>query len=311
LPTGTSQYPAYRTSTVLSLKETKIAGMGEITDTSCQALVFGRSIICQVNPNHSRLVFGGSTCKQPACPVCYTSWAFRGARRITERVEGFSKFDRYRPKHIILGADPEDMDIEALGDMTPKKAIGKLRAYFIQRAGDIGLKGGALVIHTHRIKPEIVPLIPLDVKRWSWVRKQGPGNFHNLTDFSPHCHILGYGYTLPILPGSDKFLYRSRGRLQTTDDLERAAYYALSHAPVIPGCKSVIYFGTLSYNKLKCKKIGSHYETVNCPDCGAPMIDEMSSLPVYRHVDDLEWHIVQSWDKEDKPAAGPPGTCQQ
>jgi hypothetical protein len=293
LPPGkTAQYSTYRTSTLLTLNQALNAGLGSITDNSCGALVYGRSIVCSSNQDHTKLTFGGSSCKQPGCPVCYTSWAFRGAHRITERIEGFRQFDHYSPKHIILGADPKKVDLTWIGLMVPKKGLDYLKSYFRSRAFEVGLIGGAMVVHLYRIKKEVKDLVPPGAKIWAWVRSQGADRFHSLVDFSPHAHIIGYGYTIKIQKGNDSFLYRSAGNLKTVDAVEAAAFYMLSHSPVIPGCTAVTYFGKLSYNKLKCKKVGTRYETIKCPDCGAAMVDEGSLFPVYRHVTILTWWMV-------------------
>lgn len=95
--------------------------------------------------------------------------------------------------------------------------------------------------------------------------------------FSPHAHIIGYGYLKPVKKGVKEFLYKNMGPLSTREEIEAVAFYNLSHAAVGPGVSAVIYFGTCSYKKLKpVGKIIKQSLNEICPDCGAVMVFEDS-----------------------------------
>lgn len=250
-----------------------IPGMGQKTHETCgDPNWFTQTVCCPVDSSHSRRVVGGTTCGNPSCPVCYAAWLSRAADRVGCRVEGFRQFDRYPPRHVVLSVRDGDLDFEALRVMTAKRCMKKLQQYFRKRAVEEGCNGGAQVIHLHRTSDEV----PRDLsqKKWDWVRSQGAEHFGELVVFSPHAHLATYGYLRRVERGEDDFRYVNLGALKTRDDIERWAYYALSHAPVIEGMHAVTYFGTCSYSQLKPTwRSVSHTES-RCPVCGAVMIIE-------------------------------------
>ena len=271
IPAEKTLYSAYVPSTDLTLNKTLISGMGSKTSDSCGESVYKKMIICSVDSSHDYYQVGGSSCGDPSCPVCWSQWAHRGADRISCRVEGFQQFTRHPPRHIILSLDPALYDFVALGEMEQKKGHEYLKKEFRKLSDAYGITGGAMVIHLYRTTDEVPRDIP-SVKKWQWVRDQGPVRFHDLTVFEPHAHVAGYGYL--VEPKEGEFLYKNKGPLKTRDDLERWAYYTLSHASIIEDKKSVTYFGTCAYNKLKHTWMIRFSVNLRCEICGAPMVYE-------------------------------------
>ena len=296
------QYPAYGTSNDLTLNQCLIAGLGPQTDDSCGTGVYTRMICCSSNPDHHRYQVGGTSCKQPTCPVCWPMWAHRAADRISCRVDGFRRFDHYPPRHLIFSLGPDELDIEKLKLMTAQKAYDCLKAVFIKKAEKVGVVGGALIIHTMRTN-EKVPRTDASGKKWTWVRNQGPENFFDYTEFEVHAHIAGYGYLR--VPKQGEFLYKNKGPLKTRDDVEKWAYYAVSHAPVIPGKKSVVYFGACSNSKLKPTWTSRMSVPVVCSECGYPMVYEGTIEPVYMKRTFAGWTFSR-WGFETKRTSKEP-----
>jgi hypothetical protein len=265
------EYSAYVPSIETTLIETLISGLGSKTSDSCGESIYKTIVHCSKDPEHDRYQVGGSSCGDPSCPVCWTQWAHRGADRISCRVDGFRQFARVPPRHIILSLDPVLYDFDAIGKMGQKVGIEFLKSEFRKLADLYGVTGGALIVHLYRTTDEVPRNIP-SVKKWQWVRDQGPGRFHELTVFQPHAHLAVYGYL--IEPKKGEFLYKNKGALRTRDDIERWAYYSLSHASIIEGKQAVTYFGDCSNRKLKHTWSNQCSLPGRCEVCGAVMIYE-------------------------------------
>ena len=264
-------YSAYVPSIDRTLIQTLISGMGSKTSISCGESVYKQMVHCSKDSTHDRYVVGGSSCGDPSCPVCWIQWAHRGADRISCRVYGFMQFVRCPPRHIILSLDPAEYDFAAIANMEQKRGLEFLKDEFRKLAESYGITGGALIVHLYRTTDEVPRNIPSTTK-WQWVRNQGVDRFHELTNFEPHAHIAGYGYL--VEPEKGEFLYKNKGPLRTRDDVERWAYYALSHASIIEEKQAVTYFGSCSYRKLKHTWINRCSVPCRCEICGAEMIYE-------------------------------------
>jgi len=301
------QYPAYGTSNYLTLNQCLIAGLGPKTDDSCGGGVWTRIVCCSINPEHERYQVGGTSCKQPSCPICWTMWAHRAADRISCRVDGFRRFERYPPRHLIFSLGPDDVNLEKLETLSAQKAYDYFKGLFIKKAELAGVVGGALILHNTRTNDD-VPRDLVAVKKWDWVRKQGLEKFFDYVDFEIHAHIAGYGYLR--VPKKGEFLYKNKGPLQTREDIERWAYYAISHAPVIPGKKSVVYFGTCSNSKLKPLWTSRMSVPVLCPVCGYPMVYEGTTEPVYMRRTFADWKFSPTGFEDTRTSKGPPAKME-
>lgn len=252
-----------------------VPGMGDATSDDCGSdNRFTYTLVCSKDASHSRQIVGGVSCGKPECPICYTTWLNRAADRIGCRVDGFRQFDRFPPKHVILSLSDDETSKFDLDNTPAETIVKKLRSLFKKKAAAIGCHGGAMVIHLWRTTSDVPR--DLAIKKWEYVRKAGRDKFHDLTYFSPHAHIAGYGYLQRIEKGASDFLYVNKGNLATRDDIERWAYYAMSHSPVIEGKKGVIYFGSLGYSKLKPIWKSTMSCSLRCPVCGAEMVIEGS-----------------------------------
>lgn len=270
---------------------------GVLDDCGNPDSVYTTRVICSKDASHASYIKSGNSCGQPGCPRHWSVWARQAADRIGFRVDGFQQASRsrYPPRKIILSIEDDDPVIKTWrarkGDHGAVKAA---REYFIKKATEIGCKGGSLVIHLWRTNDNVPGYIQ-GQKKWDWVRSQGK-NWKKYVKFSPHAHIIGYGYLKR--PDEDKFEYKNMGPLRTREEIEAVSFYNLSHAPVGKGITAVVYFGCCSYGKLKTVwKSTYHYDCI-CPDCGAVMIDEISREPVQR---------VRTWGEFKVVQAGEPG----
>lgn len=250
---------------------------GVLLDCGLEDRVFERKIICSKDPNHFSYTKSGNSCGDPGCPRHWKTWARQGADRIGFRVDGFRKASRtrYPARKIILSIDDEDPILKTWrarqGDIG---AVKKARVYFIKKAAAVGCKGGSMVIHLWRTNDN-VPGYLEGVKKWDFVRSQG-SRWQNYVKFSPHAHIIGYGYLKPQSRDQENFEYKNMGPLNTREEIESVAYYNLSHAPVGKGITAVIYFGCCSYGKLHCVFKTKVHNDDFCPECGAVLIFEDS-----------------------------------
>ena len=244
--------------------------MGTRTDDKCGTGVYTRLVVCSEHPEHDRYEVNKTTCGRRECPICWSTWARRGADRIGCRIDGFRQFDRHPPKHVVLSAKLGELDLVNFEGLAPGKILDRLCAYFTTKAYSVGLTGGAMVVHLWRTADHI----PRDTerKKWDIVRAAGAEHFEDNTTWGPHAHIAGYGYLKK--PKKGEFLYKNRGYLDTREDVERWAYYALSHGTAMPGKDSVRYFGCCTKSRLKPAWTHRTHTELLCEACGAPMVYE-------------------------------------
>jgi hypothetical protein len=253
---------------------------GVLDDCGKDDSVYTRKVICSKDPSHFSYTKSGNSCGRPGCPRHWITWARQGADRIGCRITGFGQASRtrYPARKIIIDHDRDDSIVKkwfALDPKYEKIILLRARKYFIARAADMGCIGGSLVVHLWRTN-ENVPEWIEGQKKWEWVRNKGH-LWRDYVKFSPHAHIIGYGYLKPVKKGGKEFLYKNMGPLRTRKEIEAVTFYNLSHAVVGPGVAAVIYFGACSYRMLKPvgKIIKEHYDEL-CPDCGAVMVFEDS-----------------------------------
>jgi len=248
-----------------------------------------RMVLCSHDPSHSHFEVGGTSCGNPVCPRHWSTWAGRCADRVGCRVWGYKEASkgRHNPRHTVLSIKDDDPLIEARADHTDRANVKYFRKYFAARAVSLGGTGGSIVIHLWRTNEE-TPDNFEGSTRWDWVRKQS--NWRDFIKFSPHAHIIGYGFYSRPDPGD--FSYKNFPALPDRDAVESVAYYQVSHAPVGVG-NAVAYWGCCQPGYLKVVSKGTERKGVCCAECGAQLIyedngdiyDRRVSWAVYRIVD--------------------------
>ena len=126
------------------------------------------------------------------------------------------------------------------------------RAYELMKSVDI--RGGVMIFHPFR--------------------RREPGKRYSLDNIkvSPHFHVIGYGNVRGL---ETKRVYTESGWLIKNvgkRNVEKTAYYLLSHCGVDKNKrkKSIVWFGNLSYNKLKIEQ--EIKKDSLCPLCHSPLM---------------------------------------
>ena len=193
---------------------------------------------CNHGKEHYGKVFVKSfqkSCYRAACMTCCKKWLARESNKSKRRIEKYEKKSKKNVKHIILS-------VPRWEHYTPKKDLAK-KAYKILK--EISCIGGCIVFHSFRYNR--------DVKEWY---------------YSPHFHVLGFGWIENVVACYQKkgWVVKNKGTRESTF---ATIYYILSHAGIKKHNHSLIWFGDLSYSKLKVEK---EPEINQCPCCSAKMV---------------------------------------
>lgn len=247
-----------------------------------------RMVLCSHDPSHSHYEVGGSSCGKPDCPRHWRTWACRAADRLGVRVWGYKEASkgRHNPRHTVLSLADDDPLVDKRVSHTDRANVKYFRKYFAARAVSLGGIGGSVVIHLWRTNDNVPHNIEGST-RWDWVRKQL--NWREYTKFSPHAHVIGYGFYAEPEPGD--FSYKNFPALRDRDAIESVAYYQVSHAPVGVG-NAVAYWGCCQSGYLKVVSKWHESRQVYCADCGAHMVYEDSGEIYTRKRSMAEYRVV-------------------
>jgi hypothetical protein len=149
--------------------------------------------------------------------VCWKSWAWRAAGRISHRIaEARKRLVRHRrPVHVVVSPCQADWGLA--------EPVLRRKAYKIAREAHV--EGGTTVYHEKR------------KERGVWV-------------VSPHFHIVGFGW----IRGAARVYERSGWVVKNKglrESVRRTAWYQLTHARIRKGKMTVTWWGCCSYNQLK------------------------------------------------------------
>jgi hypothetical protein len=176
-----------------------------------------------------------NSCHRAECPTCYKSWAMREAEKIVYRLAGCRGVGR--SIHVIVSV-PRGWY---------SKSLSKIRAKVYSVSKMSGILGGSVIFHAER-QAKLT-------KKWY---------------FSPHFHIIGYGWVRGTKEGYIKhgFVVKNVGIRRT---VLGTAFYQLSHASVSSKHHAVTWFGKMSYNNLHVLPMVKDPEV--CPICGQLLRD--------------------------------------
>lgn len=303
-------YPDTGISTVSveKLHRPSLTGHGEITNIECGHV---RTLaVCSNHPEkHRTRAIAARTCRDLHCPTCWTYRAAELAETCSDRLWGYWQATRkHKPRHATFSVPPQKVrDFAVLPDEERDKA---LREWGQKMAKLAGFTAGTPIVHQFRIKPQYrdqmqdkARAINYEIdgsqqqrhheNRYTVIPKE---NWQHYVDFSPHVHVIGYGF----LKNTEDFynetgvvyrMHKGGKQMQTKDDVKRAIYYLLSHASPIEGRHIITYFGGVSYNKMICVEETKREVVERCPDCGAPRIYQDTGQYVTRTVYDRVYLI--------------------
>lgn len=200
--------------------------------------------------NHEKYGYGKSvyvvhyrsSCYRPRCSICYYWWIIRQANRATQRIRKYIKETHRAVFHIAFSLPLSEYSL----------SLKEWRKKLSNIMKDLGMFGGAAIIHSHRRERH-------DKSRYY---------------FSPHFHVVGFGEIRGKIPlmrqkyGWEIFYLKERRSIFQT------FCYLLSHAGIKKGCRSMIWLGELSYNKLQIKQ---EKKTNLCPCCNVKLVE------IYKH----------------------------
>jgi len=174
------------------------------------------------------------SCYRADCEVCEPKWRARESNKATKRIEKYEKKSGKHAKHIIV-SPPQWLHRKS------KKELSKM-CYKILK--DVGCIGGTVIFHPFRY----------DKRFKDWY-------------YSPHFHIIGFGWIECVTENYQKngWLVKNKG---FRDSTFATFYYQLSHAGIKKHNHALVWFGDLSYSKLKVEK--EEYNE-DCPYCRAKL----------------------------------------
>ena len=186
------------------------------------------------NPGYFKRI--KDTCDRAECPDDYKIWLIQSTKYITKRIKA-GEPNRYRkPIHVTVSPDKR-----AWSRFDQTEGYRKTRRKAIRIAKKAGLIGGALIFHPYR-----------EDNKQKWY-------------FSPHFHILGYGWIVQT-----KAIYDKSGWIVKNHRIRKSigatAYYQLSHAGIKKRHHVISWFGALSCRALKVER-DKNEEFETCPVC--------------------------------------------
>ena len=189
------------------------------------------------NPGYFKRI--KDTCDRAECPDDYKIWLVRSTKYITKRIK-VGEPNRYRkPIHVTVSPGKD-----AWSKFDSLDGYRKTRRKAIRIAKKAGMIGGALIFHPYRDTGTI--------KDPKWY-------------FSPHFHILGYGWVVQTPE-----IFRKTGWIVKNHRVRKSigatAYYQLSHAGVKTRHHVISWFGALSTRALKVER-DKNEEFETCPVC--------------------------------------------
>jgi hypothetical protein len=178
------------------------------------------------------------SCYRPECPVCYEKWAALEASKIEHRLKYF--WENGKVIHVTLS--PPEKDVLNLPYPLLKSKMHRI-------AKNRGIVGGSIIWHP-------------------W-RQRDDGSWY----FSPHFHILGFGWVRNVREGFNRDGWVVKNILDGKNERSvfRTAMYQLSHCGVSKNHRTVTWFGVCS-SASKKKVPPMEKQKHICPSCGAELV---------------------------------------
>jgi hypothetical protein len=204
------------------------------------------------------------SCYRAECPVCYEKWAGKEASKIEHRLKHLWKHG----KVLHVTVSPSEKDVLNI-------PFEKLRQKAYRIAKNRGIIGGSMI--------------------WHPFRERDNGTWY----FSPHFHILGFGWVQNVAESfkKDGWLVKNIQEGKEERSIFRTAMYQLSHCGIDANKKHrpVSWFGV-------CSSAGKNHAFVPpmekekhiCPCCKAELIQ----LRYFGDPDKLPFSPSQKLDRE-------------
>lgn len=196
--------------------------------------------------------FYKASCGRLSCPTCYEKVCGKLALKIEHRMNAFKlKGRELKAVHVVVS--PSEIDIDMLKFPSLRK-----KAYHMSMK--CGILGGSIIFHPFRRYSE--DDFKEDLER-GFDYQVAPAAWY----LSPHFHIIGYGWIQHTKENFERSGWIVKN-LGVRKSIRATAHYQLSHCGISPRFHSVVWFGALSYGKLKCGKLPPEEHV--CSLCGSP-----------------------------------------
>ena len=171
------------------------------------------------------------SCFRADCELCFEKWLARESSKATRRTEKYEEQSKKHAKHIIISAPEYEYG-------KSKKELAETARMILKK---VYCEGGSMIFHAYRYNKE--------TRTWYW---------------SPHFHVIGFGWINQVAEAYSKhgWVIKNKG---TRESVFSTYYYLLSHCGIKKNNHALVWFGDLSYSKLKVED----YENENkfCPYC--------------------------------------------
>lgn len=313
-----------------------LPGLGEPLD---ECLLVKGYVTCP--EGHFKRAFR-SSCQRIECPECFHDWARKAGHRISELLRGVraaywhtrrAEYGKVRSfRHIVFSPPPGSLDDACTLD----DAFGLFMAMYEAHKP---MHGGVVLFHPYRLRKDVQGRLEAYMKErgdyydrcpesayfdtdmwedggyWDLARADvlGIGSLDCYYHFSPHYHVLGFGY----LPKVDEFyqvtggwvyvnlknrrptIYENEKTGVLVDEVQNTAKYQLSHAGVERGKGGKFRdayrrFGICSVSRARLVRLdnGSNVirlvkeSVLKCPICGKRLtaaVDSEGELSLSDH----------------------------
>jgi len=176
------------------------------------------------------------SCYRAVCKICYLKWIARQANNATRRIETYAIKSGKTPIHLILIANPNQIDL-------PLKILRQRMSHILKIAE---IDGAAVTFHPFRF----------DRTKRLWYP-------------APHFHLVGFGSERKIKQAFGKYGWYVKNEYGRRSVFQTFCYL-LSHCGIKKGYKAVTWFGECSYSKLQVEK---EPKITECPVCGGKFED--------------------------------------
>ena len=197
------------------------------------------------------------SCFRADCEKCCFKWLGREASKSTRRMMRYQKDSKRMIKHIIVSVPKWDY-------YKPKKELAKKVRKILK---EVKADSGLIIFHPFR----------LDKKNDLWY-------------YSPHFHILGFGWVEAVAEAYNKYGYVVKN-LGKRDTVFGTIYYQLSHCGVKKKFHALTYFGDVSYRNKdlnrQIKLMEKEEKNKKCPLCNADL-QELTPKYVSNHSCELK-----------------------
>ena len=249
--------------------EALLPGYGEAYDT-CGTV--RHRVNCVPSEEGGHLKFHLNHCDRKDCPICYTKWVHRRARKASERIWWIYN---QQPKRV--SGNPRNLRHVTI--TAPSHMWGlpfrELQQWGLKQMKKILRSGGGLYVG-HPWRFQDVNGNPVPWKHSDLNQQAESPIIDSYAVYGPHLHFIIWGWLIDVDECFERFKFRYKYLSATPSELEvyYCVRYLLTHTAVLDRSHVVRYFGQASYNRVEVVQEWKELIRATCPDCGKDMYYE-------------------------------------